>query len=367
MMPTPPTSNRRLVATTVRIASAERAVQREPHVGLERVDVDAVLAVEPVAEERDRREEDDAQEARAPRPARCRLRAAPRAPARSAHHHAELPGELHAEKARRSPAATRSPRCPPAPARAPQRHPVDHEDDRRVAGQEAQHPRDRRVAADEGQEGRNHQVAGRRRAAPPRRSGSSPAPAGPTAPRPGTDSRNEKRAARGPVEAEEQPGGDRRARARHARDQRQRLREADRRARRGPGSARSSASRVPTFSAASSTRPSTISATPIRYRSRAPVSIWSLNAPRRSRSGSCRARCTSRAARRASARGRAAVAQRPQPRARDPHQVVAEVEQHGGHRPELGDRRERGARVLPAEEGRARCADDRCSRSAGTR
>ena len=37
-----------------------------------------------------------------------------------------------------------------------------------------------------------------------------------------------------------------------------------------------SRSRVPTFSAAASTSPSTISVVPITYRSRAPVSIWSL-------------------------------------------------------------------------------------------
>ena len=53
-----------------------------------------------------------------------------------------------------------------------------------------------------------------------------------------------------------------------------------------------------------------------------------------------------------SVRARSRIAQRSRPRARDAPQVVAEVEQHRGHRPELRDRGERGARVLPAEEGR---------------
>ena len=32
-------------------------------------------------------------------------------------------------------------------------------------------------------------------------------------------------------------------------------------------------------------------------------------------------------------------------------QILAEVEEHGGHRPQLGDGGERGARVVPAQEG----------------
>ena len=46
------------------------------------------------------------------------------------------------------------------------------------------------------------------------------------------------------------------------------------------------------------------------------------------------------------------VAQRREPGARDPQQVAAEVQDDRGHRAELDDGRERGARVLPAEEGR---------------
>ena len=45
--PAPPSSKRRSVATKVRIASAERPVQRQPDVRVERVDVEPVLAVQP--------------------------------------------------------------------------------------------------------------------------------------------------------------------------------------------------------------------------------------------------------------------------------------------------------------------------------
>ena len=57
------------------------------------------------------------------------------------------------------------------------------------------------------------------------------------------------------------------------------------------------------------------------------------------------------------------VAERPQPGAGDVPQVAAEVEQDRGHRPELDDRRERGARVLPAQERR----DDAQVAAAGDR
>jgi hypothetical protein len=47
-----------------------------------------------------------------------------------------------------------------------------------------------------------------------------------------------------------------------------------------------------------------------------------------------------------------AIAQAAQPGRDDPPQVLAEVQEDGGHRAELRDRGERRARVLPAEEGR---------------
>ena len=50
-------------------------------------------------------------------------------------------------------------------------------------------------------------------------------------------------------------------------------------------------------------------------------------------------------------RAQLGVAQRPQPGARDVPQVLAEIEEDGRHRPELDDRGERAARVLPAGEG----------------
>ena len=48
---------------------------------------------------------------------------------------------------------------------------------------------------------------------------------------------------------------------------------------------------------------------------------------------------------------RLAVCQRPQARDDDPPQVVAEVQEDGGHRPQLRHRREGRAGVLPAREG----------------
>ena len=329
----------------VRNASRERAVQREPDVLVERLDVEAVLAVQPVADEqRDRREEPDREHRQ---------------------HHVERvppPGSTTKTSATSATMANFQANCmaakaiysiAPAPTSAstsaPRRHPVDHEHDRRVAREEAQQERDRGVADHEGQHGRHDQRAQPhvllvgpvedRRELEQRRSARPP---GPTA---GTRS-----APRSAVEAEEQAGGDRRARARDARHQRERLREPDRDpvagrdaldgavVRRRPARRRAAAGRARSARCRSG-------------RGRAPRSRSGPGrAARRSRSGSCRGRCTSRAGRRArGAHPRSRT--RAQPGPRDPRQVGAEVEQHGGHRPELGDGGERRAGVLPAGEG----------------
>jgi hypothetical protein len=61
----------------------------------------------------------------------------------------------------------------------------------------------------------------------------------------------------------------------------------------------------------------------------------------------------------------ARVAQGAQPRDRHPPQVLAEVHEDREHRPELGHRGERGARVLPAHERGTmrRCPDEEMGRN----
>ena len=178
-----------------------------------------------------------------------------------------------------------------------QRDAVDHEDHRRVRGQPAQHPGDRRVADDEGQERRDqrrHEARAARVADLARLEQAGQ--------HDGRD-REQERVARGglAVEAGEQAGGDRRARARDARDQRA----APARSPSTPRRARLMSLEV----AVALGRPARRRAArgrarsacvPIRYRSRAAaLDLVAEDEARRSRSGSCRGRCTSPCARRA--------------------------------------------------------------------
>ena len=96
-------------------------------------------------------------------------------------------------------------------------------------------------------------------------------------------------------------------------------------------------------------RPRTISALPTRRRSRAPVLIWSANseAEDADRDGGDDEVPAEAGVEVLTA---APVPQRRQPGGGDAPQVPPEVEDDGGHRPELDDGGERGARVRPVEE-----------------
>ena len=112
---------------------------------------------------------------------------------------------------------------------APEHDAVDDEHRRRVGREVAQQERDRRVADDERDDRRDDRSARRRCRRPRRRCRTAR-----TAPQHDGRDRQQEREARGgcAVEAEEQAGGDRRAGARDAGDQRGRLREARSRCRR---------------------------------------------------------------------------------------------------------------------------------------
>src|SRR5215208_1752958 len=108
----------------------------------------------------------------------------------------------------------------------PERHPVHHEHDRRMVRQEAEQEGDRRVADHKGQERRHSERSQpgvlALRAVQDRRELQQPA-------QHNCRNRQQKREAgsAGPVETQEEPGADRRTRARHPRHERERLRKRD--------------------------------------------------------------------------------------------------------------------------------------------
>ena len=181
--------------------------------------------------------------------------------------------------------------------------------------------------------------------------------------------REQEREARrgGAVEAEEQARGDRGTRSARRRESAPAPGPSRSRCRRAGLICSSSRSRVPTRSASSRTRPSTISADADQVEvARAVLDLvleGQAEDPDRDRAEmmyqpSPGVELAPRAPARRSER---------EPGARDPQQVLAEVEEHRGHRAELGDGGERRARGPPSRGTRERCAGARCSRSAGTR
>ena len=99
------------------------------------------------------------------------------------------------------------------------------------------------------------------------------------------------------------------------------------------------------------TMPTTISIVAVTRRSRKGPSIWSLRVTPSTPIG-MEPTITSQPIWASWSPAHRLVDERPEPRGEDPPDILAEIDQHRRLRAELGDRREGGARVLPAREGR---------------
>src|SRR4051794_21509093 len=223
--------------------------------------------------------------------------------------------------------------------------PVADEHGDRVAREVAQQQRDRRVADDEGDQRRDHGRADRQASL------AGVAQLEQARQHDGRDRQQERVArGRGAVEVAEEPGRDRRARAAHAGDERERLGEADHEAVARVDLAQRAVATADRLggehheSEDDQRRPDQLEVAELvldRVLERQPE-----DADRDRAEEDVPAHPGVEVA---ADRG---IAQRPQPRDRDPPEVGAEVQQHRGHRPELDDGGEGGAGVAPAEDRR---------------
>src|SRR4051812_32397640 len=227
-----------------------------------------------------------------------------------------------------------------------ERHPVDDEHRQRVAHEVAQQPRDRRVADDE----REHR--GDQRRAEARAAGIADLARLEQARQHDRRDREQERVARGrlAIEPAEEARADRRARARHAGDQRQRLRDADERAvARSDLLQRAVALGRAIGDLQHQSEHDQRDADHVQVAPAALDLVAEDEAEDRDRD---RAEPDVPAHARVERGAQRRVAQAEEPGAQDPPQVIAEVQEHGGHRAELDDRGERRSRVLPAAERR---------------